>query len=106
LDKDGNNPKTIVVDQDEGIRASSTVEGLGKLKPAFNPAGSTTAGNASQISDGAAAVLLMKRKTAQKLNLPILGKYVTACSVGVSIVFFLHDFFFLLYKYTDAKYLL
>jgi acetyl-CoA acyltransferase 1 len=53
------------------------------LKPAFSPTGSTTAGNASQISDGAAAVLLMKRKTAQKLNLPILGKYVTSASVGV-----------------------
>ncbi|KAG2191312.1 hypothetical protein INT46_011784 [Mucor plumbeus] len=82
IDKDGNE-KTIVVDQDEGIRASSSVEGLGKLKPAFSPTGSTTAGNASQISDGAAAVLLMKRKTAQKLNLPILGKYVTSASVGV-----------------------
>lgn len=85
MDKDGQNPKTIIVDQDEGIRANSTVEGLGKLKPAFSATGSTTAGNASQISDGAAAVLLMKRKTAQKLNLPILAKYVTSVSVGVSI---------------------
>lgn len=92
LDKDGQNPKTIVVDQDEGIRGNSTVEGLGKLKPAFIPTGSTTAGNASQISDGAAAVLLMKRKTAQKLNLPILGKYVTACAVGVSTLSILNEF--------------
>lgn len=83
LDKDGKE-QTIVVDKDEGIRASSTPEGLAKLKPAFIPNGSTTAGNASQISDGAAAVLLMKRKTAQKLNLPILGKYVTSAAVGVS----------------------
>lgn len=83
MDKEGNEKK-IIVDQDEGIRATSTAEGLGKLKPAFSPTGSTTAGNASQISDGAAAVLLMKRKTALKLNLPILGKYVTACAVGVS----------------------
>ncbi|KAI8995044.1 Thiolase, N-terminal domain-containing protein [Pilobolus umbonatus] len=82
LDKD-ENPKTVVIDQDEGIRAGSTVEGLAKLKPAFIPEGSTTAGNASQISDGAAAVLLMKRKTAQRLNLPILGKYITSASVGV-----------------------
>ncbi|KAG2201080.1 hypothetical protein INT47_010832 [Mucor saturninus] len=82
LDKDGNE-KTIIVEQDEGIRASSTAEGLGKLKPAFSPTGTTTAGNASQISDGAAAVLLMKRKTALKLNLPILGKYVTSAAVGV-----------------------
>lgn len=83
LDKDGKE-QTIIVDKDEGIRASSTPEGLAKLKPAFIPNGSTTAGNASQISDGAAAVLLMKRKTAQKLNLPILGKYVTSAAVGVS----------------------
>ncbi|KAG0166961.1 3-ketoacyl-CoA thiolase with broad chain length specificity [Apophysomyces sp. BC1034] len=75
--------QTVVVDQDEGIRPKSTVEGLSRLKPAFSPTGSTTAGNASQISDGAAAVLLMKRKTAQKLGLVILGKYVTAVSVGV-----------------------
>ncbi|KAG2231657.1 Thiolase, N-terminal domain-containing protein [Thamnidium elegans] len=83
LDKDGENPKEIIVDQDEGIRANSTTESLGKLKPAFSATGSTTAGNASQISDGAAAVLLMKRKTALKLNLPILGKYVTSSVVGV-----------------------
>lgn len=87
MDKDGENPKTIIVDQDEGIRANSTTESLGKLKPAFSPTGCTTAGNASQISDGAAAVLLMKRKTALKLNLPILGKYVTSAVVGVSFFF-------------------
>ncbi|ORX56404.1 thiolase [Hesseltinella vesiculosa] len=83
LDKDGENPKQIVVDKDEGIRANSTVEGLAKLKAVFKPTGSTTAGNASQITDGAAAVLFMKRKTAQKLGLPIIGRYITACSVGV-----------------------
>ncbi|KAI9244929.1 Thiolase, N-terminal domain-containing protein [Sporodiniella umbellata] len=82
VEKDGKQ-KTVVVQDDEGIRASSTTEGLSKLKPAFTATGSTTAGNASQISDGAAAVLLMKRKTAQKLNLPILGKYVTSAVVGV-----------------------
>lgn len=87
MDKDGENPKTIIVDQDEGIRANSTTESLGKLKPAFSATGCTTAGNASQISDGAAAVLLMKRKTALKLNLPILGKYVTSAVVGVSVFF-------------------
>ncbi|KAL0084897.1 Thiolase, N-terminal domain-containing protein [Phycomyces blakesleeanus] len=82
LDKDGKASK-VLVDKDEGIRASSSAEALGKLKPAFIPTGSTTAGNASQISDGAAAVLLMKRKTAHKYSLPILGKFVTSCSVGV-----------------------
>ncbi|KAI7859281.1 Thiolase, N-terminal domain-containing protein [Circinella umbellata] len=83
LDKDGENPKEILVDQDEGIRANSSVESLSKLKPVFKKDGSTHAGNASQISDGAAAVLLMKRKTALALGLPIIGKYVTACTVGV-----------------------
>lgn len=84
LDKNGENPKTVLVDQDDGIRANSSVETLGKLKAVFKKDGSTTAGNASQISDGAAAVLLMKRKTAQALGLTIIGKYVTACTVGVS----------------------
>lgn len=83
LDKNGENPKKVLVDKDDGIRANSTVETLGKLKAVFKADGSTTAGNASQISDGAAAVLLMKRKIAQSLGLPILGKYVTACTVGV-----------------------
>ena len=83
LDKDGENPKEVLVDQDEGIRANSSVESLSKLKPVFKKDGSTHAGNASQISDGAAAVLLMKRKTALALGLPIIGKYVTACTVGV-----------------------
>ncbi|CAM0138010.1 3-ketoacyl-CoA thiolase with broad chain length specificity [Umbelopsis sp. WA50703] len=82
VDKDGNE-KTILVDQDEGMREGTTVEVLAKLKPAFKADGSTTAGNASQVSDGAAGVLLMKRKTAQKLGLPILGKYVTSAVVGV-----------------------
>lgn len=48
----------VTVGKDEGIRADSSVEGLGKLKPAFDPAGTVTAGNASQLSDGAAAVVL------------------------------------------------
>jgi len=64
--------KTITVDQDEGIRAT-TYEALAKLKPAFKEGGTTTAGNSSQVSDGAAAVLVMKRKTAKKLGLTIMG---------------------------------
>ncbi|KAJ8652630.1 hypothetical protein O0I10_011708 [Lichtheimia ornata] len=82
-DKDGENPKEVLVDQDDGIRANSSVESLAKLKPVFKKDGSTTAGSASQISDGAAAVLLMKRKTALALGMPILGKYVTSAVVGV-----------------------
>lgn len=82
IDKDGNQ-KQVTVSDDDGIRPDSTLETLGKIRAAFGKDGTTTAGNASQISDGAAAVLLMKRKTAQKLNLPILGKYITSAAVGV-----------------------
>ncbi|PWN89973.1 thiolase [Acaromyces ingoldii] len=79
-DDDGNER---TVDQDDGIREGVTAESLGKLKPAFDKNGSTHAGNASQVSDGAAAVLLTRRSVAKKLGLPILGKYVTGAVVGV-----------------------
>jgi acetyl-CoA acyltransferase 1 len=82
LDNEGNET-TVLADRDDGIRPGTTAEKLGKLRPAFDDEGTTTAGNASQVSDGAAAVLLMKRKTAQKLNLPILGKYIAFAVVGV-----------------------
>src|SRR4051794_10735856 len=75
--------KEIIVSADDGIRKGTTPEGLAKLKPAFSADGATTAGNSSQISDGAAAVLLMKRKTAERLGLPILGKFIRAAAVGV-----------------------
>ncbi|CAO3671909.1 unnamed protein product [Rhizopus stolonifer] len=81
-DKDGKETK-VVVDRDDGVRPGTSPETLAKLKPAFDENGSTTAGNASQVSDGAAAVLLMKRKTAQKYGLPIVGKYITSAVVGV-----------------------
>jgi acetyl-CoA acyltransferase 1 len=77
-DKDGNE-KEITVSKDEGIRAT-TREQLAKLNPAFG--GATTAGNASQVSDGAAAVLLMRRSVAEKLGLPIQGKYIASAVVG------------------------
>lgn len=67
--------KTVTVSKDEGPRAGTSLEGLAKLKPAFDKKGSTTAGNASQTSDGAAAVLLMRRSEAMKRNLPILGVF-------------------------------
>lgn len=74
--------KEITVSRDDGVR-EVTAESLGKIKPAFAKDGSIHAGNASQISDGAAAVLLMKRKTAERLGQKILGKYVAASIVGV-----------------------
>ncbi|KAF2754731.1 thiolase [Pseudovirgaria hyperparasitica] len=75
--------KEIVVDKDDGIREGITPESLGKIKAAFAADGTIHAGNASQVSDGAAAVLLMKRSTAQKLGQPIIGKFVNASVVGV-----------------------
>ncbi|NXC88685.1 THIKB thiolase, partial [Cercotrichas coryphoeus] len=77
------NKKPIIVHQDEGIRPSTTLEGLAKLKPAFKEDGSTTAGNASQVSDGAAAVLLAKRSKAAQLGLPVLGVLRSFAVVGV-----------------------
>jgi acetyl-CoA acyltransferase 1 len=67
--------KEVVVSQDDGVRGDTTLEGLSKLKPAFDPAGTTTAGNASQVSDGAAAVIVCSRAYANKNNLPILAVF-------------------------------
>lgn len=75
--------KEIIVDSDDGIREGVTFESLSKLKPAFAKDGTTHAGNASQVSDGAAAVLLARRSVAKKLGLPIIGKFATAAVVGV-----------------------
>jgi acetyl-CoA C-acetyltransferase len=64
----------IEVSADEGIRGDSTVESLGKLRPAFASDGTVTAGNASQISDGAAAVVVMRREKAEELGLTWLAE--------------------------------
>jgi len=74
--------KPITISEDEGIRAT-TIENLTKLKPAFRQGGTTTAGNSSQVSDGAAAVLLMRRSVAKKLGVPILGVFRAFVAVGV-----------------------
>ncbi|KAK3384284.1 Thiolase, N-terminal domain-containing protein [Lasiosphaeria ovina] len=76
--------RDIVVDRDDGVRDGVTAESLGKIKAAFaKEGGSIHAGNASQVSDGAAAVLLMKRSTAERLGQTIVGKFVAASIVGV-----------------------
>ncbi|KAK4270274.1 hypothetical protein QN277_023329 [Acacia crassicarpa] len=75
--------KKIIVSVDDGIRPNTNLTDLGKLKPAFQKDGSTTAGNASQVSDGAAAVLLMKRRMALQKGLPILGVFRSFVAVGV-----------------------
>ena len=59
----------ILVETDEGVRAETTVESLGKLRPAFDKAGNITAGNASQISDGASAMVVMSAAKAKELGL-------------------------------------
>ncbi len=66
----------LIVTQDEGIRRETTMETLGKLRPAFNAGGTITAGNASQISDGAAAVVVADRDAAEAAGLPILAEIV------------------------------
>ncbi|PVU93400.1 hypothetical protein BB559_003298 [Furculomyces boomerangus] len=77
------NVTQVVISEDDGIRPETTFESLSKLRPAFDKSGSTTAGNASQLTDGAGAVLLMKRRRAIELGLPIMGKYITSATVGV-----------------------
>ncbi|HXQ60394.1 MAG TPA: acetyl-CoA C-acetyltransferase [Acidimicrobiales bacterium] len=64
----------IVVDTDEGVRPGTTAESLGALKPAFDKEGTITAGNASQISDGGAAVIVTSRATADSLGVAPLGE--------------------------------
>jgi len=73
-DADGKE-KTVTFKKDEGPRAGTNLAALAKLKPAFDKEGSTTAGNASPMNDGAAAVLLMKRSEAERRKLPILGVF-------------------------------
>eukprot|EP00927_Polykrikos_kofoidii_P067983 TRINITY_DN633_c0_g1_i3.p1 TRINITY_DN633_c0_g1~~TRINITY_DN633_c0_g1_i3.p1 ORF type:complete len:448 (+),score=87.06 TRINITY_DN633_c0_g1_i3:62-1345(+) len=75
--------KEIVVKADEGPREGTTEKGLAALKPAFQAGGSTTAGNSSQTSDGAAMVLLARRSTAQSLGLPVLARFRSYAVVGV-----------------------
>lgn len=75
--------KTFLFSQDEGVRAESTVETLGKLRPAFSITGSVTAGNSSQTSDGAAAVLVMDREKAEAQGLTPLVKFRSFAVGGV-----------------------
>ena len=75
--------KVITVSKDDGIRPGISVESLAKIKPAFAKDGSIHAGSASQISDGAAAVLFMKRSTAERLGQKVIGKFIGSAVVGV-----------------------
>jgi acetyl-CoA C-acetyltransferase len=72
------------VSQDEGIRGDSTAEGLTKLKPAFGKEGSVTAGNASQISDGAAAIIVASEERAKSLGVKPIARIVDYFTSGVA----------------------
>ncbi|NMA70084.1 MAG: acetyl-CoA C-acetyltransferase [Desulfitobacterium sp.] len=73
----------LIFSQDEFPRFATTSESLGKLRPAFKKDGTVTAGNASGINDGAAAVVLMAKEKAEELGLPILAKITSWASAGV-----------------------
>ncbi|KMK77582.1 acetyl-CoA C-acetyltransferase [Alkalihalobacillus pseudalcaliphilus] len=79
--------KKVQFSEDEGVRADTSLEGLAKLKPAFHVKGSVTAGNASQMSDGAASVLVMEKDEAKSRGLTPIAKFrsyaVTGCAPEV-----------------------
>jgi acetyl-CoA C-acetyltransferase len=67
----------LIVGNDEGVRAATTMESLGALRPAFDKNGTVTAGNASQISDGGSAVVVMSKREAEKRGVTPLGEFVS-----------------------------
>ncbi|MEY3437013.1 MAG: hypothetical protein RL335_1469 [Bacteroidota bacterium] len=75
--------RQFTIDTDEGVRADTTLEALGKLKPAFAQNGSVTAGNSSQTSDGAAFVLVMSERMVNELGLTPIGRLVGSAVAGV-----------------------
>jgi acetyl-CoA C-acetyltransferase len=76
--------QTIKFEIDEGVRPDSSIEKLAKLQPAFKKDGVVTAGNASQISDGAAALVMMSEAKAKELGAPILARVKHHCFTGVA----------------------
>jgi acetyl-CoA acyltransferase len=83
LDSKGKKQKReITFDTDEGVRFDSTAEGLAKLKPAFHVKGTITAGNASQMSDGAAAAVVMSADRAKQLGLKPIARFVAYATAG------------------------
>ncbi|KAL8303441.1 hypothetical protein RB597_005070 [Gaeumannomyces tritici] len=87
VDKQGNavgEVQEVTVTRDDGVRRGVTAEKLATLKPAFKPDGASTAGNSSQVSDGAAATLMMRRDAAERLGLAgsVMGRFVAASVAG------------------------
>jgi acetyl-CoA acyltransferase len=80
---DGGPPPSVVFDTDEGPRRDTDAATLAKLKPAFSPAGIVTAGNASQMSDGAAAAVVTSLDRARELGLTPLARLVSYAVAGV-----------------------
>ena len=80
---------TSTFERDEGIRADTSLEKLASLKPSFKPDGIITAGNSSQISDGAAALLIMERSTAERLGYKPLARFVSFAVAGDDPIFML-----------------
>ncbi|MFN0110658.1 MAG: acetyl-CoA C-acyltransferase [Blastocatellia bacterium] len=76
--------RETVFEVDEGVRRDTTIEGLGKLRPAFHVKGTVTAGNSSQTSDGAAAALVMSRERAEALGLQPMARFVAFATGGVA----------------------
>src|SRR5262249_43244833 len=80
----GSGPKAKTVSRDEGIRPESTPESLAKLRPAFKADGTVTAGNASQLSDGAAAVVVASARAPERLGAKPLARIVSYATSGVA----------------------
>ncbi|MFD9692826.1 thiolase family protein [Kitasatospora sp. NPDC059146] len=76
-------PDGVTVSQDEGIREDTSLDKLARLKPAFRPGGTVTAGNASPMNDGAAGLVLVSEEALRDLGLQPLGRYVAGASAGV-----------------------
>jgi acetyl-CoA acyltransferase len=83
MKKEKKTTRSYVVDTDEGVRADTNMEALGKLKSAFAIGGSVTAGNSSQTSDGAAFALVMSERMVVELGLKPIGRLVNCASAGV-----------------------
>jgi acetyl-CoA acyltransferase len=67
--------ETFIQDSDDGVRSDTTVEGLGKVRPAFSATGSVTAGNSSQTTDGGACTLLMSGEAVKRLGVKPIAKF-------------------------------
>ncbi len=81
-ERGGKRAREVTFAKDEGVRRDTSEEGLAKLKPAFHAKGTITAGNSSQMSDGAAAAVVMSEERARELNLKPLARFVAYATAG------------------------